>query len=150
MNRVAHDGLRVRAHAGAASFRRRETLEQLMQGAQAQVQALKLEVGDDPGAGTRRVRAARHRAATEREQRIERAIKAMDEIDKSMAGKSKKRQPKRLRPNPPRPTPPKTRPLEPSRQWKINPRVSQPPSNKPLISRSPRSLARAPPITRRV
>lgn len=94
MNRVAHDGMRVRAHAGAASFRRRETLKQLMQDAQAQVQALKLEVGDDPGAGTRRVRAARQRAATEREQRVERAIKAMDEIDKSMAGKSKKHQAK--------------------------------------------------------
>jgi transposase len=92
MNRVAHDGMRVRAHAGAASFRRRETLEQLMQDAQAQVQALKQELGDDPGAGTRRVRAARQRAATECEQRIECALKAMDEIDKTMAGKSKKRQ----------------------------------------------------------
>ena len=91
MNRVAHDGMRVRAHAGAASFRRRETLEQLMQDAQAQVQALKLEVGDDPGAGTRRVRAARQRAATEREQRIVRAIEAMDELDKSVAGKRRKR-----------------------------------------------------------
>jgi transposase len=93
MNRVAHDGMRVRAHAGAASFRRRETLEQLMQDAQAQVQALKQEVGDDPGAGTRRVRAARQRAAIEREQRIERALKAMEEIDKSLSSKSKKRQP---------------------------------------------------------
>jgi transposase len=93
MNRVAHDGMRVRAHAGAASFRRRETLEQLIQDAQAQVQALKQEVGDDPGAGTRRVRAARQRAATEREQRIEHALKAMDEIDKSLSSKSKKRQP---------------------------------------------------------
>jgi hypothetical protein len=35
MNWVAHDGMRVRAHAGAASFRRRETLEQLMQDAAA-------------------------------------------------------------------------------------------------------------------
>jgi len=93
MNRVAHDGMRVRAHAGAASFRRRETLEQLLQDAQAQVQALKLEMGDDPGAGTRRVRAARQRAATEREQRIEHALKAMEEIDKSLSSKSKKRQP---------------------------------------------------------
>ncbi len=92
MNRVAHDGMRVRAHAGAASFRRRETLEQLMQDAQAQVEALKLEVADDPGAGTRRVRAARQRAAAEREQRIDLALKAMDEIDKSMSSKSKKRQ----------------------------------------------------------
>ena len=92
MNRVAHDGMRVRAHAGAASFRRRETLEQLMQDAQAQVQALKQEVADDAGAGTRRVRAARQRAASEREQRIERALQAMDEIDKSLSGKSHKRQ----------------------------------------------------------
>lgn len=92
MNRVAHDGMRVRAHAGAASFRRRETLKDLMLDAQAQVQALKQELGDDPGAGTRRVRAARQRAATEREQRIEQALKAMDKIDKSLSGKSKKRQ----------------------------------------------------------
>ena len=90
MNRVAHDGMRVRAHAGAASFRRRETLEQLMQDAQAQVQALKLEVADDPGAGTRRVRAARQRAAAEREQRIDLALKAMGEIDKNLSGKGKK------------------------------------------------------------
>ena len=87
MNRVAHDGMRVRAHAGAASFRRRETLEQLMRDAQAQVEALKQEVADDPGAGTRRVRAARQRAAAEREQRIGRALKAMDEIDKNLSGK---------------------------------------------------------------
>jgi len=33
MNRVAHDGLRVRAHAGVASFRRNETLGELMQDA---------------------------------------------------------------------------------------------------------------------
>ena len=92
MNRVAHDGMRVRAHAGAASFRRRETLEQLMQDARAQVEALKLEVADDPGAGTRRVRAARQRAASEREQRIDLALKAMDEIDKNLSGKGKKRQ----------------------------------------------------------
>ena len=90
MNRVAHDGMRVRAHAGAASFRRRESLQQLMQDAQAQVQALKREVADDPGAGTRRVRAARQRAASEREQRIDLALKAMDEMDKGLAGKGKK------------------------------------------------------------
>lgn len=89
MNRVAHDGMRVRAHAGAASFRRRETLQQLMQEARAQVEALKLEVADDPGAGTRRVRAARQRAATEREERIAQALKAMDEIDRTRSNKGK-------------------------------------------------------------
>jgi len=91
MNRVAHDGMRVRVHAGAASFRRRETLEQLLRDARHQVEALKLEVADDAGAGTRRVRAARQRAAIEREQRIERALNAMNEIDKALSGKSKNR-----------------------------------------------------------
>ena len=61
-----------------------------MQDAQAQVEALKQEVGDDPGAGTRRVRAARQRAASEREQRLERALKAMAEIDKRLSGKGKR------------------------------------------------------------
>lgn len=89
MNRVAHDGMRVRAHAGAASFRRRQSLEQLLQDARSQVEALKLEVADDAGAGTRRVRAARQRASVEREQRIERAIEALSEIDKALSGKGK-------------------------------------------------------------
>ena len=64
--------------------------QQLMRDAQAQVEALKLEVADEPGAGTRRVRAARQRAASEREQRIDLALKAMDEIDKSLSGENKK------------------------------------------------------------
>ena len=38
------------------------------------------------------MRAARQRAAAEREQRIERATKAMKEIDKNQSGKGKKRQ----------------------------------------------------------
>ena len=41
LDRVAQDGMRVRASAGAASFRRRETLERLLQEAQAEVQRLR-------------------------------------------------------------------------------------------------------------
>ena len=41
LNRVAHDGLRVRASAGAASFRRRPTLEEALAEAQQQVEALR-------------------------------------------------------------------------------------------------------------
>jgi transposase len=40
LDRVAQDGLRVRASAGAASFHRRATLERLLQEAQAEVQRL--------------------------------------------------------------------------------------------------------------
>jgi transposase len=41
LDRVAQDGMRVRARAGAASFRRRQTLERLLQEARAEVQRLR-------------------------------------------------------------------------------------------------------------
>src|SRR5436190_1726774 len=62
LNRVAQDGLRVRASAGAASFRRRPTLQECLAEAQEQVQRLKQELEDDPAAPGRR-RAAAHRRA---------------------------------------------------------------------------------------
>jgi transposase len=40
LDRVAQDGMRVRASAGAASFRRRETLERLLEEARAEVRRL--------------------------------------------------------------------------------------------------------------
>lgn len=40
LDRIAQDGMRVRASAGAASFRRRATLERLLQEAQAEVRRL--------------------------------------------------------------------------------------------------------------
>ena len=72
--RVAHDGVKVRASAGAGSFRRGARLTQAVAEATAQVEALKREVQEDPEASTRRVAAARQRAATERQQRVARAL----------------------------------------------------------------------------
>lgn len=80
LNVVAQDGLRVRASAKAASFRRREKLLHLHQLARAQVMALKREVAEDAGASARRKQAAAERAAHEREQRLAKAIATMDEI----------------------------------------------------------------------
>lgn len=94
MNRVAQDGLRIRAHAKAASFRRRERLQQLLQGARDQVQALKKEVNDEPGASARRVRAARERAATEREQRVADALRTLERIEQAAEPKKTKPAPK--------------------------------------------------------
>jgi transposase/IS5 family transposase len=74
LQRVAHDGVKVRASAGAGSFRRGERLEQLVAEATAQVAALKQEVHDDPGASARRLAAARQRAARERQQRVAQAL----------------------------------------------------------------------------
>jgi len=80
LNVVAQDGLRVRASAKAASFRRREKLQHLHQLAQAQVAALKRELGEDAGASARRKQAAAERAVREREERLVKAIATMDEI----------------------------------------------------------------------
>src|SRR4051794_10526541 len=66
LNRVAQDGMRVRASAGAASFRRRPTLEEALAEAEQQVEALRQEVEEDPAATDRRQRGARERAARER------------------------------------------------------------------------------------
>ena len=87
MERVAQDGMRVRASAGASSFRRRPTLEEHYAEAQAQVAALREELEKDPSAGVRRKQAARERAAREREARIKRALDQMPEAE---AAKKKK------------------------------------------------------------
>ena len=73
MNRVAQDGVRVRASAGSSSFRRGKTLERLEKEAREQVEALRKELQDDPGAASKRQQAARERARRERQERIARA-----------------------------------------------------------------------------
>src|SRR5262245_6868529 len=81
LNRVAIDGMRVRACAGAASFRRRQTLEEHLQEAEDQVARLKEEMDDDPAAPSRRHAAARERAARERQERLEEALKRLPELE---------------------------------------------------------------------
>src|SRR5215470_13590353 len=71
LNRVAQDGMRVRACAGAASFRRKQTLQEHLEEAREQVARLKEEMDDDPAAGSRRQAAAGERAARERQERLE-------------------------------------------------------------------------------
>jgi transposase len=82
MVRVAQDGMRVRAHAGTGSFRRRARLEQCLQEARQQVAALKKELQDDPDASNRRQQAARERAMREREKRLEAALAALPQAEK--------------------------------------------------------------------
>jgi len=82
LKRVAQDGMRVRAGAGAASFRRGESLEDCLEKARTQVQALKVQREEDPGAVTRRQQAARERAARERQERVEKALERLPELAK--------------------------------------------------------------------
>ncbi len=81
LNRVAQDGMRVRASAGAASFRRRPTLEQAHQEAKDQVEALRSELDADPAATTKRQKAARERADRERAERIKQALDRLPELE---------------------------------------------------------------------
>lgn len=81
LNCVAHDGMRVRASAGAASFHRRPTLEQCLREAEDQVARLKEELDDDPAAPSRRHAAARERAARERAERLRQALDRLPELE---------------------------------------------------------------------
>jgi transposase len=80
LNRVAQDGMRVRASAGAASFHRKATLEEHREEAREQVARLKEEMDDDPSAPSRRHAAAHERAARERQERLGRALARMPEM----------------------------------------------------------------------
>ncbi|HTD27734.1 MAG TPA: IS1182 family transposase, partial [Candidatus Elarobacter sp.] len=74
LERVTQDGMRVRASAGAASFRREATLRRCVEAAREQVAAVK-EAGERPAdPRTARQQAAAARAAREREKRVTRAL----------------------------------------------------------------------------
>jgi transposase len=81
LNRVALDGMRVRASAGAASFHRQATLQECLEEAEDQVARLKEELDDDPAAPSRRHAAARERAARERQERLEAALARLPEME---------------------------------------------------------------------
>ena len=80
LHRVAQDGMRVRASAGAASFRREKTLQQCLTEAEEQVQTLRQELEDDPAAANKRQQAARERATRERKERVQKALDQLDEV----------------------------------------------------------------------
>ena len=80
LRQVAQDGMRVRASAGASSFRRQPTLERCLEEARAQVAALENQVDEDGGAATRRQQAARERAAREHQERLQQALREREQI----------------------------------------------------------------------
>jgi transposase len=90
MDRVAQDGMRVRASAGSSSFRRRGRLEECLDEAREQVATLKQLAEEDAEELTRRQRAARERAARERQERIEEALRQRDELQKQRQASAKK------------------------------------------------------------
>lgn len=83
LKRVAQDGLRVRASAGAASFRRERSLRQCLEEARGQVRRVAQE-REHPDPGVRpREQAARERAARERQERLEEALRQLPAVQAS-------------------------------------------------------------------
>lgn len=80
LERVAHDGTRVRASAGQGSFRREGRLAHYRRVAREQVERLARErEHPDPGVSARE-RAARERAARERQARVEEAVRQLPAV----------------------------------------------------------------------
>jgi len=78
---LAQDGIKVRAAAGASSFRRRGRLELLAQAAHHRVKRLGGELDADPAVSDQGKRAAQERGAREQAERIEAAGKRMQELE---------------------------------------------------------------------
>lgn len=91
MERVAQDGMRVRASAGSSSFRRGESLEKCLKEAQEQVAALKAELENDTTSSSRRQQAAKQRAAEEEEARIKAALEQLPQIEAKKKADEKKK-----------------------------------------------------------
>jgi transposase len=78
LQRVAQDGMRVRASAGKSSFHRQATLEKHLQEARQRVEQMRQEGDDQESHG--KPEAARQRAAEERLERVEKALEERQKL----------------------------------------------------------------------
>jgi transposase len=90
LDTLAQDGVRIRASAGAASFRREATLDRHLATAEAVVDQLKREVDARSDASNQRMKAARERAARERRERVKAAQTALAEIKRQRQQREEK------------------------------------------------------------
>ena len=101
LEEVAQDGMRVRASAGASSFRRKKSLDECLAKAKKQVEILKKQVDEDDGAVSRRQQAAQVRGAREKQERIEEALRQREQLVQRQE-QIKKERGSTKRPNEPR------------------------------------------------
>jgi transposase len=90
LQRVAQDGMRVRASAGKSSFRRRPRLEQCLAEAESQVARLKQQTAQGEEAADHRQEAARQRAAAERQARVVAALKHCEQLQQQREARGRK------------------------------------------------------------
>lgn len=80
LNRVAQDGMRVRASGGSSSFHREPSLRQCLEKAREQVEQAAREREHPDSGVSRREQAARERAARERQERVEEALRYLPAV----------------------------------------------------------------------
>jgi transposase len=81
LGKLAQDGIRIRASAGAGSYRRRARLEEHLAMAGEVLEQLKSEVDADPAVSNKRIRAARERAARERADKVKAALAKLKDVE---------------------------------------------------------------------
>src|SRR3954463_8336395 len=94
LERLAQDGVKVRAAAGAAAFRRQGRLTAIREQMAERIERLKSDLEGDAAASQRRKQAARLRAATEREERCRKALVRLRELEIEREMRPAKRDPK--------------------------------------------------------
>jgi transposase len=91
LERVMHDGTKVKACASDSSFHRKSTLEDHLRLAREQVE----QMGDPQSEElSQRVAKAQQRALRERQERLEKAIQAVEQMEGSRSEASEKKEPR--------------------------------------------------------
>lgn len=88
LQRVMQDGTKIRANAASDSFRRKERVEQALKQAREQVEAVEALSEEET---SRRIATARQRAARERQERLEQALKEFNQLGEEGKDKEKRR-----------------------------------------------------------
>jgi transposase len=88
LQRVMQDGTKIRAQAAGDSFRRKERVEQALEQARGQLEAVEA-LGEEET--SRRMAKARQRAARERQERLEQALKEFNQLAGEGKDKEKSR-----------------------------------------------------------
>ena len=102
LDMLSQDGVRVRASAGASSFRRRGRLEEKIAAVKGLLAELAKEVDADPTANEERLRRRRAQRAAERLSRLEAAVAKVAEIEAQQSKRQSKSKPPAA-PEPPLP-----------------------------------------------
>ena len=90
VQRITQDGTKVRASAGADSFKRRGTLEESLAEAKAHVAELSRLAEESPAAGRTRARANQERVAADRAARVAAALEAVGQVEATKAAQKDK------------------------------------------------------------